>query len=299
VTTDGLRVYWVPLGTRGEPVGGAEAPRAPAVPGVAWQFLEPGCGLNDSFTAVPSTAAVIVVTGEPGDAVSPLTLAELALQACPVLVLVLRENPSADAALYAAGVQDVISWEQLDATLPRRIAAAAARKQVQDAGRVAYATDPDTGLVNRQQLVEHLSHLLAIRAREPAPIGLVVLQVGRGQVLQGSLGHEQLALVRRKIGVRLRSGVRASDVVASIGPDAFAVMLSSIDTPADTRTVATKLAVALRHPFVLGGEAVTVPVEVGYAVAPEDGDQPEALLRRAVQRITSTAFNPRQAANDP
>jgi diguanylate cyclase (GGDEF)-like protein len=297
VNTDILRVVWLPWGPWG--TGSEALPQPPAVLGVAWVQAATGSGLAENLEAGSAAQAIAMVASGPAHVQGPLAEARLASHATPVVLVVREEDPACDAALYAAGVQDVLPWSQLDAQLTRRLAAAVARKQVQDAGRVAYATDPDTGLVNRQQLVEHLSHLLAIRAREPAPIGLVVLQVGRGQVLQGSLGHEQLALVRRKIGVRLRSGVRASDVVASIGPDAFAVMLSSIDTPADTRTVATKLAVALRHPFVLGGEAVTVPVEVGYAVAPEDGDQPEALLRRAVQRITSTAFNPRQAANDP
>ena len=49
------------------------------------------------------------------------------------------------------------------------------RKRLEVAARKAYATDLATGLPNHAQLMEHMTHLLALREREPAPMVLLVL----------------------------------------------------------------------------------------------------------------------------
>jgi diguanylate cyclase (GGDEF)-like protein len=199
------------------------------------------------------------------------------------------------------GAEDVIDvqdppGEHWGATVRRAVE----RKRLEARSRREYATDPMTGLVNRQQLVEHLSHLLAVRAREPGPLGVVVLHVG-GLATSGTGGDgaEVQRLVRRKVAVRLRAGVRSSDVVAALNADTYAVMLSSIDAAGDTRAVASKLAMALRHPLSVSGRSVGVSVEVGCAVAPEDGAEPEALLRSALSRASAPGYQPGVAANDP
>jgi GGDEF domain-containing protein len=138
-----------------------------------------------------------------------------------------------------------------------------------------------------------------VRAREPAPLGVVVLHVGELSSATPIQAAEALRAMRRKIAVRLRAGVRASDVVAALNADTYAVMLSSIDSAADTQTVASKLAMALRHPFMVGGQSVGVAVEVGCAVSPDDGSEPEPLIRAAATRTAISAHTPRDAANDP
>ena len=227
----------------------------------------------------------------------------------------LQEWPYHDAAVVVAAPGDdlerEIEWTRAGCeavlgpgafTGPRWTAVvrcAVERKRLEVRSRRDYSTDPMTGLVNRQQLVEHLSHLLAVRAREPAPLGVVVLHVGDVATSEAMPAADALRAVRRKIAVRLRAGVRASDVVAALNTDTFAVMLSSIDSAADTQTVASKLAMALRHPFSVGGQPVGVSVEVGCAVSPDDGSEPEPLLRTATTRIAASGATPRVAANDP
>ena len=48
-------------------------------------------------------------------------------------------------------------------------------------------------------------------------------------------------MLRRKVAVRLRSGLRASDVVAAVGTDTFAVLLAWIEEADDAQRVADKL----------------------------------------------------------
>jgi diguanylate cyclase (GGDEF)-like protein len=288
-----LPVLWVDLRPMPTPLD------LPSLPGIAWIACSRLQDIAAKLDGDPTIAAVVMRVPL-GTAVLPaFETPDASIRRRAVLVWPVVDDPSQDGLLFSLGVQELLTDADGDAGLARRLRSAIERRRVEATAARAYATDPLTGLVNRQQLVEHLSHLLAVRAREPAPIGLVVLQVGLAQPLAGTASTDSTLLVRRKIGVRLRAGVRASDVVASVDADTYAVMLSSIDSPADAKAVATKLALALRHPFTVGGQAVSVPVEVGYSVSPDDGTEPEPLIRRAAQRSMPHGFKARAAANDP
>ncbi|CAN5893311.1 hypothetical protein BH11PSE8_BH11PSE8_32440 [soil metagenome] len=244
-------------------------------------------------------------------------LAKLASEECDVLLLAAGQGDDADAQqvlAYAAGdtaaviagpqaapaamlawldrgAQDVITWEPDEAVdsasalvsfLAPRLRAAIERKRLERDARKAYATDLETGLPHQQQLIEHMSQLLALREREPAPMAVLALRIEGLATAEARLGRESANVLRRKVGVRLRAGVRASDVVASLGDDSFAVLLGSILTPADAERVGAKLLTSLLQPFMIGGNDVAVAVAIGIGQYPQDGAQPDALLRRAV-----------------
>ena len=129
-------------------------------------------------------------------------------------LLVVVTEPDAEHALgwLRRGADDVLSPEEVvSAAGWRRVRFAIERRRRLDGAQPAYATDPATGLPHRQQLVEHLSQLLALREREPAPMAVLALRIE----LPGSDEDPgQADLLLRKIAVRLRAAVRASDVAA-------------------------------------------------------------------------------------
>lgn len=200
-----------------------------------------------------------------------------------ILVVVSEPTPACLLAWLGRGAQDVLAEPDLAAPdLARRLRAAIERKRREHEVRTAYATDLDTGLPHQQQLIEHMSQLLALREREPAPMAVLVLRIEGLAAAEAHHGREASNVLRRKIGVRLRAGVRASDVVASIGDDTFAVLLGSVLSPADAERVGAKLTRALMEPLRIAGAEVAVASALGIGVYPEDGNQPEQLLRRAV-----------------
>ena len=204
--------------------------------------------------------------------------------ASEVAVLVVVDTLIAADALRGlqAGAQDVVTAEeQADASWPRRVRAAVERQRVRAATRQAFATDVHTGLPHAGQLIEHMSHLLALREREPAPMALLVLRIEGLATTTARLGAEAAGALRRKIAVRLRAGVRGSDVVASVSDDSFAVLLSQIDSPGDADRVGRKLLTALGETFKVAGQDVAVATALGIAATPADGTQPDMLLRRA------------------
>ena len=207
-----------------------------------------------------------------------------------VVVLAPTPNPELVLKLVELGVQDVLPADTADAAaLARVLRLSVQRKRIEHAARKAYATDLSTGLPNHSQLLEHMTHLLALREREPAPMAVLVLRVEGLATVEAALGAEAANVLRRKVAVRLRAGLRASDVVASIGADAFAVLLAWIDAPSAGMRVASKLMQSLQKSFSVAGHERTVAVSVGVSQYPEHGKQAEELLRRAIGQATGTA----------
>ena len=200
-------------------------------------------------------------------------------------VLVVAPEPASGEALRLVqlGAQDVLPpREAHPAALARAMRLAVERKRLERAARKAYATDLATGLPNHGQLMEHMNHLLALREREPAVMALLALRIEGLAATEARLGTESANVLRRKVAVRLRSGLRASDVVAAVGVDTFAVLLAWIDDAGDGERVAVKLAQSLQRPFTVAGQDVAVAVCVGVSQYPQHGKDADTLLRRAL-----------------
>jgi diguanylate cyclase (GGDEF)-like protein len=208
--------------------------------------------------------------------------------ATSAVVVVADVEPELEAELLAGGVDTVLPLAELPA-LARTTRQAVLRKKLERSTRTAYATDLATGLPHQAQLLEHMSQLLALREREPAPMVLLVLQVEGYATAVSRLGVESANVLRRKVAVRLRSGLRASDVVAAVGSDAFGVLLGRLESPADGERVAAKLVLALQQPFIVAGQPCEVRAAVGLARYPEHGKQAQSLLQRASAQAGSVA----------
>ena len=197
-----------------------------------------------------------------------------------VVVLAGVEDETLEAELLRLGVESIVRLADL-AALPRAVRHAILRKRVERSAHTAYATDLATGLPHQAQLLEHMTQLLALRERQPAPMVLLVLRVEGYAGAAARLGGETANVLRRKVAVRLRSMLRASDVVAAVGPDAFGVLLGHLDAPGDGERVAAKLVRSLQQPISVAGQPCRVAAAVGLALYPEHGRDAGELLRRA------------------
>jgi diguanylate cyclase (GGDEF)-like protein len=256
-------------------------------------------------------AAVFTMTaGE--SSVTPALRVRLQQFCAETAVLVLAPDlpQELSLALMEEGVQDVVdSFEPHH--VQRAIRFAVARRHYQQLVRLSYATDLSTGLPHQEQLLEYVSQLIALRARDPAALVLIVLRIEESNRLSAVLGPEGSHILRRKLAVRLRAALRASDVVASIGSSMFGVLLGHVESASDGHTVVGKLMETLRQPLSVAGQSVEVAVAAGMAQWPEHGQDPQDLLQRAKSQALSMAamgqregygyaFNgqPSMAAND-
>lgn len=231
------------------------------------------------LTALPQTLAEGLLDG-PGLAA--------AVRRCAVVVLAAAPNRSQAWAWLRAGVQDVLPAGRCDdAELARTVALAVRRWQQQEDVRRAWSIDLDTGLPNRTQLMELMHQLCALREREPAPMALAVFRLEGLFGCDASLGAAAAPTLRRKLAVRLRAGLRASDVVAALDGDCFAVLLTRLDTPQDAAKVVDKLLRALRAPLSFAGQPVRVEIRSGLALHPLQAQQPEQMLHLALTAARS------------
>lgn len=228
----------------------------------------------------PDAAALAALCEHPG-------LATMAHDSALVVHADAEAAPE-ELALLKRGVEAVLAGDD-GAAIARALRHAVWRKRVEQAARTAYATDLATGLPHQSQLLEHMTQLLALREREPAPMVLLVLRVdGFAQAAQ-RLGAEAGNVLRRKVAVRLRGGLRASDVVASITPEAFGVLLGRLESKHDGERVAAKLVKALELPLTVAGQPCRVTAQVGLALFPDHGKDAQALLQRASAQAASVA----------
>jgi diguanylate cyclase (GGDEF)-like protein len=207
-----------------------------------------------------------------------------------VVVVSTAMSASRAARLVAAGVQDTLPLDQIGGgALARSVRMAVERHRLGRNVRKAFASDLSTGLPNHQQLIEHMSQLLALRQRQPALMALLVIRLEGLTSVEAVLGAESANVLRRKVAVRLRSAVRSSDVVVALSGDAYGVLLASIMQADDAGKVGVKLVDAVRSPFTVAGRDVALAATVGVARFPEDGNDADELISRAMGLAASTA----------
>ena len=84
------------------------------------------------------------------------------------------------------------------------------------------------------------------------------------------------------VAKRLRDLVRDTDLVSRTGGDEFSIVQSGAETPmAASAALAARIVEALSVPFELGDHHVVIGSSVGVAIAPDDGDNVDQLLKNA------------------
>jgi diguanylate cyclase (GGDEF)-like protein len=145
-------------------------------------------------------------------------------------------------------------------------------------------TDPLTGLYNRRLFAETFEKELNRARRYGQPLGLVTLDLHRFKEVNDKHGHPRGDDVLRAAAATLKRALRTSDSAFRIGGDEFALLLPQTDSPqalALCRRVQTVFAEMLQ-PLQL---AVTVGMDHGVAIFPQDAEQADQLIRIADERL--------------
>jgi diguanylate cyclase (GGDEF)-like protein/PAS domain S-box-containing protein len=154
------------------------------------------------------------------------------------------------------------------------------RKEAEDRLTKMAQFDAVTGLANRAVFVSSLKHTIADARRRQTDIAVLYLDLDHFKDVNDTLGHPVGDLLLRAVAQRLTDCVRASDTVARVGGDEFAVLMTELSEPADAGVLARKLIEAIGQPFAIDDNEVHTGISVGIAV-PEPDTNAEALLSRA------------------
>lgn len=156
-----------------------------------------------------------------------------------------------------------------------------ARKQAE--ARIEYLSQHDalTGLPNAAVLRTYLPLALAQARRTGQMLGILILDLDRFNVINESLGHRIGDLALEMIAARLQGCVGATDIVARVGGDEFAIVQNNVPNVGATAGLAEKLLAALAEPVVVQGHELHVGGSIGISVFPIDESDPEQLLKNA------------------
>jgi len=145
-------------------------------------------------------------------------------------------------------------------------------------------TDPLTGLHNRRLFSEAFEKELNRARRYGQPLGLVTVDLHRFKEVNDKHGHPRGDDVLRAAAATLKKSLRTSDSAFRIGGDEFALLLPQTDSPqalALSRRVQTVFAEMLQ-PLQL---SVTVSMDQGVAIFPQDAEHADQLIRIADERL--------------
>lgn len=156
------------------------------------------------------------------------------------------------------------------------------RKQAESKISFLAYHDQLTELPNRELFYDRLSQAMSQARRKRDSLALLFLDLDGFKSVNDSYGHEAGDLVLKAVARRLQACVRGVDTVARLGGDEFTIILSELEKPEDSASVAEKIIRKLTEPVLLNEACrCQVGVSIGIASYPEDAYELDKLMNAA------------------
>lgn len=134
-----------------------------------------------------------------------------------------------------------------------------------------------TNLPNRNQFFTSLQHLVAKQEQH----ALLMFDLDDFKKINDSLGHQLGDNLLCVLAERLKAVVRSQDSIYRLGGDEFAVVLEGTNDILTITSMAKKVLAEVCRPLTIANHELVVTSSVGIVLFPEDGNDPETLLRNA------------------
>ncbi len=153
--------------------------------------------------------------------------------------------------------------------------------------------DSVTDLPNRERFLRVLNKSLQDRT-DDCFTAVIILNVDRFRWVNETLGPQKGDEALSLIGMRIRKALVAADkavrltdaqqqpsMVARLSGDEFAVVVPNIDAKSDITRLMQMVISSMRQPLEIGGQAITLGLTGGVALAPIHGMKGEDLVKNA------------------
>jgi predicted signal transduction protein with EAL and GGDEF domain len=197
-----------------------------------------------------------------------------------------------------------VNWSLLGRDVQYMLRASSAfnsLKRQEDRLRYLAYYDPLTSLPNRRSFNEQLSRILKRSQRHNATAALLFIDLDHFKRINDSIGHARGDSLLVEIAKRLTMELREEDAInyfsetsaeeggdsdgateiARLGGDEFTVVLSDVMNIADIEKVARRILSSLSEPIALQSHNPVVTPSIGIALYPQDGKDPDTLVRNA------------------
>ncbi|MFT7433295.1 MAG: diguanylate cyclase (GGDEF)-like protein [Alphaproteobacteria bacterium] len=138
--------------------------------------------------------------------------------------------------------------------------------------------DPLTGLPNRDALTGAVEGALANKEA----FSLVFIDLNKFKPINDTYGHEAGDTILKEVSNRLKNDLSSNAVVSRIGGDEFVIMLRDVNRN-ESEALMVEILAIIEEDVYLESEKIDISVgaSLGLAVAYEDGDTMDALLKKA------------------
>jgi diguanylate cyclase (GGDEF)-like protein/PAS domain S-box-containing protein len=151
--------------------------------------------------------------------------------------------------------------------------------------RTRAENDVLTGLPNRTLFFERLEQTMARARRDRVGVGVLFLDIDHFKQVNDTNGHAAGDAVLIEFAARLRRSIRATDTVARLSGDEFAILLSEVDNIGSAEAVAAHIVDAIRVPFDIGGKPLHVGTSIGVGFSPRGLESAQSLVARADRKL--------------
>jgi diguanylate cyclase (GGDEF)-like protein/PAS domain S-box-containing protein len=165
---------------------------------------------------------------------------------------------------WVATFEDITEWQ-------------AAQEQISHMAR----HDALTNLPNRTLFREQLEKGLRL-ARRSDQLAVLCLDLDHFKDINDSLGHPVGDALLKQVARRLDECITENDTVARLGGDEFAIVQFCGDCdPSVVALLAGHVVEKVSAPYEIAGHQLVIGVSIGISLAPEDGKNPDELLKKA------------------
>ena len=155
-----------------------------------------------------------------------------------------------------------------------------AHKAIEQRARDLAASDPLTGLGNRQAFLQDAEYARAQAETDGRDFALLVLDIDHFRSMNATHGHASGDELLLLVAAALREILRPGDLAGRLSGDEFAAAFPGVD-PGKAEAMALRMRAAIRRMRLPGLPWLGVTTSMGLACGERSGDQLPVLLARA------------------
>lgn len=166
----------------------------------------------------------------------------------------------------------------------------ASKKHMDQLEHVAHF-DSLTGIPNRLLLADRMRQAIAHTHRGDTFLAVCYIDLDEFKPINDRYGHDVGDLALVEVAHRLSTCLRGGDTIARLGGDEFVLLLSDLHRPDEYEASLHRILAEINAPLVVSGHQLKISASIGVVLCPQQGPDPEALLRYADQAMYQAKMN--------
>ena len=141
--------------------------------------------------------------------------------------------------------------------------------------------DTLTGLLSRYAFSREIEQFVQLYTRDRKRFFLLFFDLNRFKNINDTYGHHIGDQVLKVIANRLTNILRKTDIIGRLGGDEFGILITTYSKFEDITKILEKIITEIEKTVNIENFSFNLTTSIGIAIFPDDGTDPETLLKRA------------------